>query len=94
MGVQGKTNSITSLFFSVALQQCLSFCGLDTRDRVSYGEPRLTYRSICHSRLLIKILAPTLVGIIQEPQLSYRRCLSGYSDAQIRALGRWKSDAL
>ena len=52
--------------FNVALQQCLSYCGLDSS---RYKTHSFRIGGACHA------------------------AEKGYSDAQIRALGRWKSDA-
>ena len=52
--------------FNVALQQCLSYCGLDSS---RYKTHSFRIGGACHAA---------------------EKC---YSDAQIRALGRWKSDA-
>lgn len=52
--------------FNVALQQCLSYCGLDIS---RYKSHSFRIGGACHA------------------------ADQGYSDAQIRALGRWKSDA-
>lgn len=65
--VEGDQTSISVHQFNVALQQGLSYCGLDTDQSVQ--EPQLSYGRACH---------------VAE---------QGYSDAQTRALGRWKSDA-
>lgn len=58
--------SISVHQFNVALQQCLSYCGLDTS---RYKSHSFRIGGACHA------------------------AEQGYSDAQIRALGRWKSDA-
>ena len=52
--------------FNVALQQCLSYCGLDSS---RYKTHSLRIGGACHA------------------------AEKGYCEAQIRALGRWKSDA-
>ena len=58
--------SISVHQFNATLQQCLSYCGLDTR---RYKGHSFRIGGACHA------------------------AEKGYSDAQIRALGRWKSDA-
>ena len=58
--------SISVHQFNVALQNCLSYCGLDTS---RYKSHSFRIGGACHA------------------------AEQGYSDAQIRALGRWKSDA-
>ena len=57
---------ISVLQFNVALQQCLSYLGLDSS---RYKTHSIRIGGACHAA---------------------EKC---YSDAQIRALGRWKSDA-
>ena len=58
--------SISVHQFHIALQQCLSYCGLDAS---RYKGHSFRIGGACHA------------------------ADRGYSDAQIRALGRWKSDA-
>ena len=62
----GDQTPISVPQFNVALQQCLSYCGLDSS---RYKTHSFRIGGACHAA---------------------EKC---YSDAQIRALGRWKSDA-